>query len=395
MRLGILASHPIQYQAPWFRGLAEVADVTVFFAHRQTATEQGKAGFGVAFDWDIDLLAGYRHMFLKNVAAAPSVNAYAGCDTPDIAEIMQREKFDAFIVNGWYLKSFLQAAAACRGAGTPVFIRGDSQFGMSPSLLKRAVKELTHRILLRRFDGFLYVGQRNAEYLKHYGAPKERMFFVPHFVDNAWFAARAVEALPQRDTLRASWGATPDSVVALFVGKFVEKKRPSDLLRAVGAGENSRTIAVFVGSGELEQSLREEAKALGVKVHFAGFKNQSELPAFYASADVLVLPSNAGETWGLVVNEAMACGLPAVVSDAVGCVPDLIEEHQTGFSFPLGNEHALMERLRLVEQKKRAGHDWRPALQTKLQTYSLETAVTGTMRAIDNLISDSRRSFSR
>src|ERR1043166_1311316 len=110
MRLGILASHPIQYQAPWFRGLAQVADVTVFFAHRQSAMEQAQAGFGVAFDWDVDLLGGYRHVFLQNISANPSVNDFRGCDTPEIAEIIQREKFDAFIVNGWYLKSFLQAA---------------------------------------------------------------------------------------------------------------------------------------------------------------------------------------------------------------------------------------------------------------------------------------------
>ncbi len=65
-----------------------------------------------------------------------------------------------------------------------------------------------------------------------------------------------------------------------------------------------------------------------------------------------MLPSNGDETWGLVVNEAMACGLPAIVSDAVGCQPDLIEEHRTGFSFPCGDTYALMERLRLLEQKK-------------------------------------------
>jgi glycosyltransferase involved in cell wall biosynthesis len=386
MRLGILASHPIQYQAPWFRGLAQVADVTVFFAHRQTASEQAAAGFGVAFDWDVDLLSGYRHVFLRNVSTSPSVNQFNGCDTPEIAEIIQREKFDAFIVNGWYLKSFLQAATACRRAGTPVFIRGDSQLGTTQSFLKRAVKQVTHRLLLRRFDGFLYVGQRNAQYLEHYGAPKERMFFVPHFVDNAWFAARAAEALPQREAVRASWGAGPESIVALFVGKLIEKKRPSDLVRALGVGAGPNTLAVFVGSGDLENSLRALAKELGVNVHFAGFKNQSELPLHYGSADVLVLPSNAGETWGLVVNEAMACGLPAIASDAVGCVPDLIEEHETGFSFPVENAHALMERLRLVEQKKRAGHEWRPALQNKLQTYNLETAVSGTVRAINRVL---------
>lgn len=392
MRVGILASHPIQYQAPWFRGLAQVADVTVFFAHRQTAREQADAGFGVPFDWDVDLLASYRHVFLRNVSTSPSVNHFHGCDTPEIGDIIQREKFDAFIVNGWYLKSFLQAAAACRRAGTPVFVRGDSQLGTSQSFLKRAAKEVTHRLLLRRFDGFLYVGRRNAEYLEHYGAAKERMFFVPHFVDNAWFAARVAEASAQREAVRASWGAGPESVVALFVGKLIEKKRPSDLVHALGAGANPNTLAVFVGSGELENSLRALAKELGVKAHFAGFKNQSELPLHYLSADALVLPSNAGETWGLVVNEAMACGLPAIVSDAVGCVPDLIDEHETGFSFPLENAHALMERLRLMEQKKRASHDWRPALRNKLATYSLETAVSGTMNAIKALCEQHRPS---
>lgn len=380
MRLAILASHPIQYQAPWFRGLAQAADVTVFFAHRQTASEQAAAGFGVPFDWDVDLLNGYRHVFLRNVSASPSVHGFRGCDTPEIAGIIQREKFDAFIVNGWYLKSFLQAAAACRRAGTPVLIRGDSQLGTSQAFLKRAVKQVTHRILLRRFDGFLYVGRRNAEYLEHYGAPGDRLFFVPHFVDNTWFASRAAEALPQRDALRTSWGASPESIVALFVGKLVGHKRPFDLLSALAAGADKNTIAVFVGSGELEGDLRAQATELGVKAHFAGFKNQSELPLFYSSADALVVPSQ--ETWGLVVNEAMGCGTPAVVSTAAGCLPDMIDEHGTGFSFPFGNTYVLMERLRMVGQKKQSGHDWRPALRTKLQTYSLETAVSGTMTAI-------------
>src|SRR5262245_42325884 len=106
MRLGILTSHPIQYQAPWFRALAKVAEVNVFFAHRQTAAEQGEAGFGVAFEWDVDLLSGYTHCFLKNISAAPGVNHYAGCDTPEVEEIIRRGNFDAFIVNGWYLKCY-------------------------------------------------------------------------------------------------------------------------------------------------------------------------------------------------------------------------------------------------------------------------------------------------
>lgn len=383
MRIGILASHPIQYQAPWFRGLAQVADVSVFFAHRQTAKEQGDAGFGVAFDWDVDLFAGYRHQFLRNVSRAPSVNLFAGCDTPEIAEIIRREKFDAFIVNGWYLKSFLQAAHSCRRAHTPVFIRGDSQLGTSQPHVKRLLKEVTHRLLLRRFDGFLYVGKRNAEYLEYYGASPDRMFFVPHFVDNKRFSGAAAAAFARRTELRASWGASEKTVVALFVGKLAPHKRASDLLHALHQTDRDEYVAIFVGSGESERSLRREAEALGVTAYFEGFKNQSELPLYYTSADAVVLPSS--ETWGLVVNEGMACGRPAIVSNAAGCLPDLIDEGQTGFSFPLGNTGALLDRIRKVADKKSNGYDWRPALASKLAIYSLEKAVEGTMNAIDTL----------
>jgi glycosyltransferase involved in cell wall biosynthesis len=133
----------------------------------------------------------------------------------------------------------------------------------------------------------------------------------------------------------------------------------------------------------LENELRSKAKQLGVRAVFEGFKNQSELPLYYVGADVVVLPS--GETWGLVVNEGMACGLPAIVSNAAGCLPDMIEEDRTGYSFPFGDAKALTDRLRRVADKTKWGHDWRPALEAKLTTYSVETAIAGTMDAINAL----------
>jgi glycosyltransferase involved in cell wall biosynthesis len=384
MRIGILASHPIQYQAPWFRGLAERGEVTVFFAHRQTPAQQARAGFGVAFDWDVDLLSGYDHVFLTNVSKHPSVESFGGSDTPEIRSIIERGKFDAFIVNGWYLKSFLQGARACRAAGLPVFIRGDSQLGMAQSRPRRMIKEITHRILLRQFDGFLYVGRRNAEYLRHYGAREDQMFFVPHFVDNEWFARKADAS--DRPAIRSGWGAGPESFVVLFAGKFIPKKRPLDILAALPKCVQFEhdVIAVFVGSGELEQPLREESLKLGVSARFEGFKNQTQMPDCYRAADVLVLPSDHRETWGLVVNEAMGCGLPAIVSDAVGCGPDLIVEGATGYTFPLGNTLALADRLTKLLRQKRTGHDFRPALKSKMDDYSLRAAVKGTMSAVQS-----------
>ena len=378
MRLGILTSHPIQYQAPWFRALARKVEVEVFFAHRQAAGEQ--SDFGVAFEWDVDLLSGYPHRFLRNVAARPGVNHFSGCDTPEVAQLIRGGGFSAFVVSGWYLKSYWQAVRACRRAGVPVLVRGDSHLLTLRSPCKRLFKEITHRWLVRQFDGFMVVGKRNRDYLRHYGVPATRLFDSPHFVDNAWFSARAAQARPHRAVQRAAWGATANTLVALFVGKFIATKRPADLLLALrhlgDAGRPAEVLAVFVGLGELEPQLRAQAVQVGVRAQFVGFKNQTELPACYVGADVLVLPSG-GETWGLVVNEAMACGLPAIVSDAVGCAPDLVVEGQTGFSFPVGDTEALADRLRRFATLLAEGHDFGPALRAKLSRYSLEAAVAG------------------
>lgn len=404
MRLGILTSHPIQYQAPWFRGLAKELDLEVFFCHYQSAKEQGEAGFGLEFEWDVDLLSSYKYRFLNNVAARPGVNRFAGCDTPEIREVIANRKFDAFIVSGWNLKSYWQAVRACRHSGVPVMVRGDSQLLTPRSWWKRWAKEICYRWLLRQFDGFLVVGQRNREYLAHYGVPHKKMFLAPHFVDNSWFREKADSLKCQRKEIRKQWGAGEKTLVALYVGKFQAIKRPGDLLWAlaeakarvnqpVGQAAKQRIpnmLAVFVGSGAMETRMRADAAVLGVDAHFAGFKNQSELPGYYVAADVLVLPSES-ETWGLVVNEGMACGLPAIVSDMVGCAPDLICEGKTGFTYPVGDTVALASRLQQICEMLGEGINFAQGLREKLQTYSVQTTIGETKRAVSALVNCDRR----
>lgn len=385
-RIGILTSHPIQYQAPWFRALAGAFELEVFFAHRQSAAEQGRAGYGVAFEWDMDLLSGYPHRFLKNVARAPNVNRFAGCDTPEIGGIISAGRFDAFVVTGWYLKSFWQAVRACRRNRVPVLVRGDSHLNTPRAWWRRTVKAVTHRWLVRQFDGFLVVGRRNREYLTHYGVNAARMFPGPHFVDHAWFASRAAAAGPERPRRRAAWGCPPEALAVLFVGRFIPEKRAEDLLRAAARARANglAVVPVMVGAGGLEADLRKLAAELQVPAHFTGFLNQSELPACYAAADVLVLPSES-ETWGLVVNEAMACGRPAIVSHAVGCAPDLITPGETGFTFPTREVVRLAECLEQCAHQLRAGHDFQPALAARLRQYSVEAAVAGVLQAVGQL----------
>ena len=127
-RLAIVASHPVQYQAPWFRNLAAQPglDVEVLFGHYASGREQAQAGFGVEFDWDIPLLDGYAHRFLTNVASQPSVNTFKGIDTPGIGQVLRQGRFDAVLALGWHTRGYWQAIQACWREGTAVMARSDS-----------------------------------------------------------------------------------------------------------------------------------------------------------------------------------------------------------------------------------------------------------------------------
>lgn len=344
MRLAVLTSHPIQYYAPLFRELARRIDLEVVYAHRSTPDQQAAAGFGTAFDWDVDLLSGYKYRFLRNVSKSPGTQTFGGCDTPEIGDAIRGGKFDAVLVMGWHLKYYIQGILASKRAGIPVMVRGDSQLDTPHLIMKRLAKAVSYPALLRVFDAALYVGKRNREYYKHYGVPNGRLFHAPHCVDTHWFASRATEEVGR--SLRSKLGIAPDEKVVLFAGKFVDFKRPLDVVEAVAKVAISKTVSLMLaGSGPLGSEIANLARQLGVRTHDLGFCNQSQMPAVYAASQVLALPSTGRETWGLVCNEALACGRPIVVSDAVGCGPDLASDGNVGRTFELGDTDGLAEAI--------------------------------------------------
>lgn len=335
----MVTTHPIQYQVPWLRLLAARSDIDlhVFFAMLPDAAEQGRE-FGVSFAWDMPLLDGYAYSVLENRAPRPSLTEFAGCDTPQISHELQRGRFDAVIVNGWGSKTSLQTLWACIRTGTPCIVRGEAN-GLRP---RAAWKRAAHRFLLSRYAAVLTIGVRNREYCIARGVPPSRLFDTPYCIDNARFADSAAQSRKLgHEQLCARFGLAPDRITYLFSGKFVDKKRPGDLIAAmkIACAASANIQLLMVGDGPLTPELRERAKDL--PVHFAGFLNQGEIGAAYAVADALVLPSDSGETWGLVVNEAMASGLPALVSDQVGCAVDLVTPGMTGEVFACGDVDAL------------------------------------------------------
>jgi glycosyltransferase involved in cell wall biosynthesis len=282
---------------------------------------------------------------------------------------------------GWYLKSYWQAVRACRRLGVPILVRGDSQLQKGRSWIKRLVKEVAYPVLLRRFDGFLIVGQRAKEYLLHYGVPEKRMFFSPHCVDNAWFRGMADRAVTEAQKLRNEMACERDAVRLLFVGKLTVGKRPLDVIDAAHRlGARAIPAACgFVGDGELATSVEHKAKMMGVRATMFGFRNQSEMPAIYRASDILVLPSES-ESWGLVVNEAMACGVPVVVSDGVGCGPDLAIPGETGEVYSVGDVVELSDSIERL--KCRLGSiELSESLAAKMAVYSVERAADGVVAA--------------
>jgi glycosyltransferase involved in cell wall biosynthesis len=222
------------------------------------------------------------------------------------------------------------------------------------------------------------VGERSRAYLRHYGFPSSRQFFSPHCVDTKWFTARATPEA--RALARNRWGIRDDAKVVLFAGKLVEFKRPLDVLAAVGLLSKSGVACeiVIAGSGPLEDVVRQQASTTGVRVHMLGFQNQSLMPGAYAASDVLVLPSTARETWGLVANEALACGRPIVVSDAVGCAPDLIGDSGVGRVFPMGDTAALADAIADVFRDPPSSS----CIRRRSDAYSVPAAINGILNAL-------------
>ncbi len=378
MKLAIVASHPVQYYAPLFRTLAQQVDLTVFYAHRDTSDDQARAGFGVGFAWDVDLLSGYDSVFLDNRARHPGLGRFGGVDTPEIGAKLREGGFDGVLLLGWYLKSFVQALVAARRASIPVMVRGDSQLGTPRSSAKTLLKAALYPLFLRQFAAALVVGERNRAYWRHYGYPATRMFASPHCIDNAWFGDRATDEA--RAAIRVRFGLAPQTPVALFAGKLLDFKRPGDFIAGVAAAR-ARGVpveAMIAGSGPLEARVRAQALALDVPLHMLGFCNQSEMPGAYAAADVLVLPSTARETWGLVANEALACGRRVLLSDAVGSAADLTTDPRVGRTFPLGDGCACGQALASML----AQAPDRQAITAVSNRYSLEAAADGVVRAL-------------
>ncbi|MFM8719215.1 MAG: glycosyltransferase family 4 protein, partial [Chthoniobacterales bacterium] len=335
---------------------AEITALKVFYTWRDAGPARD-VRFEKTFAWDIPLMEGYDFEVVPNTSTEPGTHHRKGLINPDLVERVKAWKPDAVHITGYNYVSHGQAIKELSKAGIAVVFRGDSHLldGRGP-WWKWWLKKSWLSKVYRWPKGFAYVGQANRDYYRAFGVPERKLFYVPHTIEVARFAEPNAEMEAKALAWRREMGIPDDHFVFLYAAKLEPRKRPVELLEAFLRADLPNTTLLFVGSGELESALKKRAfesrqssvvsrqikttengqlktANCGHRVVFVPFQNQSAMPLVYRLGDALVLPSGYGETWGLAVNEAQACGRPSLVSDCVGCARDIVREGENGMIF--------------------------------------------------------------
>lgn len=347
-KLAIISTHPIQYYAPVFKKLAQKIDLKIFYTNGTESLETFDKGFNRNIEWDLPLLEGYSYELLKNSSHTPGTHHFKGINNPDAVSRIKAFQPNAILIYGWANQSHL-AIIRYFHKKIPVYFRGDSTLLDQKISFKNLLKSTFLKWIYRQVDVAFYVGMANKSYFKKYGLRDNQLVFAPHAIDNDRFSENRSD---ETKALRNKLGIDSEVILILFAGKLEAKKNPILLLQAFLQLKNEKVHLLFVGNGDLEESLKEMVQnrflsSLGMtkSVHFMDFQNQTQMPVIYQACDLFCLPSKGpGETWGLAVNEAMVCGKAILVSDKVGCAEDLVDD-QNGSVFESENLIDLTQKL--------------------------------------------------
>jgi glycosyltransferase involved in cell wall biosynthesis len=342
MKLVIVNTHPIQYFAPVYRMLAPMVQgrMTVVYCSRKGLDESVDEGYGERFKWAVNLLDGYDHVFLQE-AKDNTDRPIEGIRCGSLPSLLAKLAPELLQVSGYSGPVAGAALHWARDARVKVLMRGDTWSG--PGEMSGWVRGRMKRLWFRqrmapRLAGYLTVGERNEAYWREMGATADKIAPVPYGVDKDRFYPLA--SLEERCVTRRRYGVDMAPRVLGFIGRFAAKKGITQLLDYLAARQEpgrGRTQLLLAGAGPLRPAIEKALDKMRWPAVLLGFKNQDELPDVYRACDAVLVPSLKGETWGFVVQEALACGVPVIASDTVGCTPDLIREGDNGCILPSGD----------------------------------------------------------
>jgi glycosyltransferase involved in cell wall biosynthesis len=383
MQLAFVVSHPVQYYVPLYRSLASHPEiqVRVFYTWHGNSQGQNEPGFGRHVKWDIPLTDGYDFEVVPNISKKPGTHHFFGIRNPGLTSQVLQWKPDAVHLTGYAYPSHLALMRHCHRHGVPLLFRGDSHVLDSRGGLRSVAKSALLRAIYRWPSAFLAVGSANRDYYRAYAVPESKLFHCPHSIDVARFAEPHDELECAAAEWRRELGIASTTRVLVFAGKFEEKKQPLPLARAFLAHAHPGWLLLMVGDGKFRPQLEELAAAFPERLKLLPFQNQSRMPLVYRLGDIFTLPSAYGETWGLAVNEALACGRPVLVSDKVGCARDLVCGSRTGSVFRAGDWDNFQNVF--AEMKSRIFSP--PDLQKFAWSYDTRSAAVATVATLSSL----------
>ena len=341
-KLAIISTHPIQYNAPFFKLLTERNNIKMKVFYTWSQSENNKKydpGFDRIIAWDIPLLDGYQYQFIKNISNNPGSHHFNGINNPTLIDEITNWDATTVLVYGWNFKSHLKTLKYFKNK-LPVLFRGDSTLLDEKDGIKKILRRLFLRYIYSYVDIALYTGKANNAYFKAHGFDNDNLVWMPHAVENKRFQS-SQNIIQEAELLKKSLLIPNDALVFLFAGKLEQKKQPELLLDAFCQVADISTILLIVGNGIMEKELKQKYFN-HPQVRFLDFVNQQQMPSIYACGDVFILPSKGpGETWGLSINEAMAGGKAVIASNACGAAYDLIMNERNGFVFEKNNSNML------------------------------------------------------
>jgi glycosyltransferase involved in cell wall biosynthesis len=389
-KIAYIGAAPAYYFIPFLQELTkeEGVELDVYWGSQETTNIFESKQYGVRVDETEGLLDGYKYKFLKNVYGKESFqNGFFGLNSFDFYRDFKNKKYDFIIVHGWQYLNNINAIVAAKLSGTKVLLRAETP--LNQELRKSRGKLFLRKIILKGLfklvSGFLYISTENKKFYKYYGIQEYKLFLTPYSVNNNKFQDYALKNKGNKSLVRKSIGVEEDDVVIIFVGKLFHKKRPLTLLRAFNKIKQGNKKLLFIGSGEDEEKLKQYVTDNNMNnVIFSGYQTQNELPKFLNIADIFVLPSGDGETWGLVNNEAMNFQLPIVVSDIVGSHFDVATKNN-GFVFKLDDINELTRYLEKLVGDKRLREEFGSESLKIVNEFSSLNVKNGIMKAIQEL----------
>jgi glycosyltransferase involved in cell wall biosynthesis len=333
----------VQYHAPLFEFLAAYGeyDLKVFYTSGKEDGASFDVGFGKNRSWNIDLLKGYKYEFLNNCAFDYKLTSFFSIVNPGIIKKTAAYSPTLIIIFGWNYFSHLSMMLHYKGK-IPVVFRGDSTSidDSTANPLKVLLRYTILKWVYRYVDYVLSPGSASDTYFIKSGVTEKQIIRSPHAVDNFRFAEFSTNEYDSLNLLKERLNINPQNLVFLFAGKFIDKKNPLLLIQAFNkvALKHDNVRLVIVGDGILESTIKTQISSLtdsiANRIHLFPFQDQQNIKLFYRLASVFVLPSKGpGETWGLSVNEALASGMPVLVSSRCGCAHDLVQEGINGYLF--------------------------------------------------------------